>query len=286
MGWEETSDAEAFWQATEGFLRGRRIDLTVPLSIIDSLRAGGSWGSAPPRLAWFRDDDGDTTEPGDVTAVVVETPPHRPVVSPISARAVAALADRWEAPRRVLGPIPTVHALADAWNTRPDDEIAGRLHRLDHLTPPAAATPTRVAARGDAAAVWDAVRDFHREATPQDPPPRRAMVEAGLERGRYVVAVADDAPVALAAITPTVLGVARVGPVYTPPAHRGRGHAASVTAAAVRLARDHGADEILLFTDLANPTSNALYSRLGFVAIADHVDAALVPAVRTGLQTP
>jgi predicted GNAT family acetyltransferase len=112
------------------------------------------------------------------------------------------------------------------------------------------------------------------------------MVEVGLARGRYVVAIVHDAPVALAAITPTVLGVARIGPVYTPPAHRGRGHGASVTAAAVRLARDHGADEILLFTDLANPTSNALYSRLGFVGVSDHVDAALVPAARTGPQTP
>jgi predicted GNAT family acetyltransferase len=110
------------------------------------------------------------------------------------------------------------------------------------------------------------------------------MVEAGLEKGRYVVGVVDDVPVALAGITPTVMGVARIGPVYTPPVHRGCGHGASVTAAAVRLARDHGAEEVLLFTDLANPTSNALYSRLGFVGIADHVDAALVH--RAGLQTP
>jgi ribosomal protein S18 acetylase RimI-like enzyme len=280
MAWEETNDAERFWRATEGFMRERRIDLTVPLSIIDSLRAGGSWGSTPPRLAWFRD------EPGDVAAVVVETPPHRPVVSSMPATAIVALAGRREAPARMLGPVPTVHALAAAWNARADDEIAERLHRLDQLTLPARATPTRVAGRGDAAAVWDAVRDFHREATPQDPPPRRAMVEAGLERGRYVVAVVDDVPVALAAITPTVLGVARIGPVYTPPAHRSRGHGASVTAAAVRLAHDHGAEEVLLFTDLANPTSNALYSRLGFVGVSDHVDAALVPVTRTGRQTP
>jgi GNAT superfamily N-acetyltransferase len=280
MGWEETNDAEAFWRATVGFLRERRIDLTVPLSIVDALRTGGSWSSRPPRLAWFREDGGGTS------AVVVETPPHRPVISSMPPRAVAELAARWEAPARVLGPVPTVHALADTWNVRTDDQIAERLHRLGTLTPPASATPTRVAGRGDAAAVWDAVREFHREAVPQDPPPRRAMVEAGLEKGRYVVAVVDDVPVALAAITPTVLGVTRIGPVYTPPAHRGHGHGASVTAAAVRLARHHGAEEVLLFTDLANPTSNALYSRLGFVGVADHVDAALVHAAGPTTQTP
>lgn len=211
MGWEETNDAEVFWRVTTEFLKERRIDLTVPLSIINALRTGGSWSSRPPRLAWFRKDDGGTS------AVVVETPPHRPVVSSMPAPAVAALAARWEAPARVLGPVPTVHALAAAWNARADDEIAERLHRLDQLAPLAAATPTRVAGRGDAAAVWDAVREFHREATPEDPPPRRAMVEAGLEKGRYVVAVVDDVPVALAAVTPTVLGVTRIGPVYTSP---------------------------------------------------------------------
>jgi len=38
--------------------------------------------------------------------------------------------------------------------------------------------------------------------------------------------------------------------------------------------------EILLFTDLDNATSNALYARLGFVGVVDVVDAALVPVAR------
>ncbi len=272
MGWDETSDAEVFWRATAGFLRARRIELTVPISVVDTLRSNGSSSPSPARLAWFRG-----VEDGEVGAILIETPPHRPVVSTMPATAVAELTALRERPARVLGPVPTVQALAAAWGARVDDGISERLHRLDRLSPPTAPTTTRVAGLADAPAVWDAVREFHREATPQDPPPRRSMVEAGLVGRRYLLAVVEDVPVALAAVTPTVLGVARIGPVYTWPGHRGRGHGASVTVAAARLARERNAEEILLFTDLANRTSNALYARLGFVGIGDHVDAALVP---------
>jgi RimJ/RimL family protein N-acetyltransferase len=60
-----------------------------------------------------------------------------------------------------------------------------------------------------------------------------------------------------------------VATVYTPAPLRGRGHAGAATAAVSRAALDAGAKEVLLFTDLANPTSNGLYQRLGYRAVAD-----------------
>ena len=36
-----------------------------------------------------------------------------------------------------------------------------------------------------------------------------------------------------------------------------------------RAALDGGARDVVLFTDPANPTSNALYQRLGYVNVAD-----------------
>jgi predicted GNAT family acetyltransferase len=44
-----------------------------------------------------------------------------------------------------------------------------------------------------------------------------------------------------------------------------------VTAAVSKAALDAGAAEVLLFTDLANPTSNALYQRLGYRPVADRI---------------
>jgi predicted GNAT family acetyltransferase len=72
-------------------------------------------------------------------------------------------------------------------------------------------------------------------------------------------------------------GVVRVGPVYTPPEHRGRGYGAAVTAAVSQAALDAGAAGVVLFTDLANPTSNALYERLGYRPVEDRVVLSFLP---------
>lgn len=75
----------------------------------------------------------------------------------------------------------------------------------------------------------------------------------------------------MAGISLRIAGTARVAPVYTPPEHRGRGYAAAVTAEVSRAARAAGADEVLLFTDLANPTSNGVYTRIGYRAVSDRL---------------
>jgi predicted GNAT family acetyltransferase len=64
-------------------------------------------------------------------------------------------------------------------------------------------------------------------------------------------------------------GMSRVGPVYTPPAHRGKGYGSAVTAAASQWAVDAGAENVLLFTDLANPTSNSIYQAIGYRPVYD-----------------
>jgi predicted GNAT family acetyltransferase len=52
---------------------------------------------------------------------------------------------------------------------------------------------------------------------------------------------------------------------------RGRGYGGGVTAAITELAIDRGAASVVLFTDLANPTSNSLYLKLGYEPIEDRV---------------
>jgi FR47-like protein len=68
-------------------------------------------------------------------------------------------------------------------------------------------------------------------------------------------------------------------PVYTPPALRGHGYAAGVTAAVSQAALDAGVEEVVLYTDLANPVSNALYERLGYRAVEDRVLLSFEPPV-------
>ena len=50
---------------------------------------------------------------------------------------------------------------------------------------------------------------------------------------------------------------------------RGRGYAGAVTVEVSRAALAAGATDVVLFADASNPTSNALYQRIGYVPITD-----------------
>jgi predicted GNAT family acetyltransferase len=79
----------------------------------------------------------------------------------------------------------------------------------------------------------------------------------------------DGTPVSMAGAKPLLGGQVRIDPVYTPARLRGRGYAGAVTVEVSRAALDAGATEVVLFTDPANLTSNALYRRIGYVPLAD-----------------
>ena len=67
----------------------------------------------------------------------------------------------------------------------------------------------------------------------------------------------------LAIRCPTTSGI-WIGPVYTPPAERNKGYATSLVARMSQQALDGGRKFCALFTDLSNPTSNAIYQRIGY----------------------
>jgi predicted GNAT family acetyltransferase len=97
------------------------------------------------------------------------------------------------------------------------------------------------------------------------------LIEDRLSNGRVLLWEMEGEPVSLAGRTPTVAGVSRIGPVYTPTTHRRRGYGAAVTAELTRATLDAGADQMVLFTDLANPTSNGVYQRIGYRPVSDRL---------------
>ena len=79
----------------------------------------------------------------------------------------------------------------------------------------------------------------------------------------------------LTGANPPSFGVARVGPVYTPPAQRGRGWASNAVAEVSRRIQAEGA-QVCLFTDQANPTSNKIYADLGYRPVVDMANLVIV----------
>jgi uncharacterized protein len=63
-------------------------------------------------------------------------------------------------------------------------------------------------------------------------------------------------------------GVVRIAGVYTPPENRNRGYAAACVHALSEHLRISG-HRCILYTDLANPTSNSIYRRIGYRATAE-----------------
>ena len=63
-------------------------------------------------------------------------------------------------------------------------------------------------------------------------------------------------------------GVVRISGVYTPASKRNLGYAAACVYALSKQMRDAGF-RCVLYTDLANPTSNSIYRRIGYRAVAE-----------------
>jgi GNAT superfamily N-acetyltransferase len=72
----------------------------------------------------------------------------------------------------------------------------------------------------------------------------------------------------LTGVSTPAYGVSRVGPVYTPREHRGRGYASYAVAELTRRGLGDGI-RMCLFTDQANPTSNKIYEALGYERVVD-----------------
>jgi len=90
-----------------------------------------------------------------------------------------------------------------------------------------------------------------------------------IEGGRIFVWEDESGePVHVTAASPPAYGVSRIGPVYTPKEHRGRGIASAAVAAVSKLLRDSG-ERVCLFTDQANPTSNKIYEAIGYRPVVD-----------------
>ncbi len=137
----------------------------------------------------------------------------------------------------------------------------------------------RVADAGDVDWLVESQFAFLAEARVPDPPLRQvARIERGVAQGAYWI-WDDGARVAYAGWLEATPETARIGPVYTQPAARRRGYATALTAALSRSLLERGRRKLFLSTDLANPTSNAIYARVGYRPLGEvwHYDF-VVPA--------
>lgn len=266
MTWTFTDDVAVFLDAAGASLAARPAENTLVLTVTATLRDSGphAYGEQPPVLGWWRGAD------GEVAGTLVRTPPFVPILGTAAPEAVDALPGALPL-TGINADRAAAQSLASRWPRHRVDE-EHRLYRLGTLVPPspAPAGAPRTATAADRALLVDWVRAFGAE-TGQPGGHAERIVDDRTAHGGLTLWEAGGVPVSLAGVSRRSAGTVRVTTVYTPPEHRGHGYAAAVTARVSLVAREEGAREVLLFTDLANPVSNGVYRRIGYEPLGDRV---------------
>ncbi|MFJ5775267.1 GNAT family N-acetyltransferase [Streptomyces sp. NPDC093094] len=282
--WHLTHDMEDFLAGAEDFLRSRPARHLMPLTVTARLRArGADTPGAGPALF------GRLERAGEVHATLHRLPSRGLGLTPLTPGQADALAAHLAGLGHRLPYVSADHdtatAFAEAWRRHTGATAAVRtrlcLYRLGTLTPP----DPHPAGRGRPVGERDHGQLLRWCGEFAEDVGEAVSVDAGSWAGTRFAdktytfwETPDGTPVSMAGVNPTVAGVAQVDPVYTPARLRGRGYAGAVTAEVSRTALAAGAREVVLFTNAANPTSNALYQRIGYRLITDWTVYDFTPA--------
>lgn len=226
--------------------------------------------------------------PNGLEGVAWRTPPYPLGLSAMPGAAVCALVDYLTAsasgPCRgtsaegitgVTGARPEVDQFLERWLARhgrpPAHRIDQRIYRLERLLGKGQAPGAmRTATLLDTELVMAWSGAFMRDCgLGGDGEELRRAVSVMLARGQRVLWEHDGAAVAMAGFGGKTPNGVRISYVYTPPALRGRGYASALVAALSAQLLAAGNRWCFLYTDVANPTSNGIYRRIGYEPVCD-----------------
>ncbi|MFE9454033.1 GNAT family N-acetyltransferase [Streptomyces sp. NPDC006739] len=274
--WYITEDVDDFLARAGEFLRSRPGPHVMQLTWAERVQARGAeaFGTDAPVF-------GVLEQAGEVRGTFFRLPPRGIGLSPLTPAQADSLAARLAALGHSLPRVSADHgtatAFAEAWQrhtgaTSKLGDIRLRLYRLGTLTlpEPMPAGRSRVLGEQDLEQVMFWCGEFAKTVGEDVSIDADTWADTRYADKRYTLwETADGTAVSIAGMNPLIGGQIQVDIVYTPAHLRGRGYAAAVTAEVSRAALAAGARDVVLFADLSNRTSNALYQRLGYRALAD-----------------
>ncbi len=267
---------------------GRFLERTRPLLLSDEARHNLILGIAGTLVEhpdayraaylWLVEHD------GEVVCAGLMTPPFNAVVSAEREEgALTVLADGVRARSislpGVTGALPESERFAEAW-TRETHAGARRhmtqgIYSLTQVRPaPACSGRPRWAENADRELLLDWVGAFLDETSVSaDREHMERMVDrrlAAADEGLWLWDV--DGPASMAGFGGATPNGIRIGPVFTPRELRGRGYATALVASLSEWLLRRGRRFCFLYTDLANPTANEIYRRIGYESVCDSAD--------------
>ena len=216
-----------------------------------------------------------------VVATAIRTPARKLILSQaIALEAVELiardLASNFPSLPGVIAPKTEAETFVDAWQSLTRQscklDVAMRVHQLEQVQPIVNATgKLRLAIESDRALLTDWGQAFEREALGDNEPKsdHQLWFDRHLENKSLFV-WQDRVTVSMAASGGATPNGIRINAVYTPPEYRGKGYATSCVAQMSQQLLERY-KYCFLFTDLANPISNHIYGKIGFLPL-DEID--------------
>jgi predicted GNAT family acetyltransferase len=264
---------QSFLERAGAFLLRSEVENGLILGIARQLLEDDSRYDKPIYLATLEDND-------TVIGCAFRTAPYQLGLSAMPAPAIALLAadigEIYPALPAVSGPVPVARQFADAWTAQTGGRWSVRFQLRIHVLEQSVGFPDppipgalRRADTADIALADQWAVNFVRDAGI-----KIEARQAGerLIRQQRLYFWDHDRPRSMLAVVRETPHGACIGYVYTPAVWRGRGYASSAVASLSRLALDQGRQFCFLYTDLANPTANAIYHRIGYRPVSDTVE--------------
>ena len=177
-------------------------------------------------------------------------------------------------PRHVIGATGQIEGAVAEWTNADGREakvvMRQRAYKLTSVEPLSRASGTlRVATPADLDLVAEWISEFESEALAAvAPQSTRASAERRIAAGEIHLWCDPEPRTMAASARPTRHAIA-VNGVYTPERWRRRGYATACVAGLSEVLLALGFEFCVLYTDLANPTSNSIYARIGYRPVRD-----------------
>ena len=258
------------------YLEQHESENNLPIGLVYKLaEAPHYYGSKSPLLLSILEDE-------RVVGVAIMTPPRRIILSKIDTEFLVAMRQLVHHLRGintrlpgVVGPAAEAQAFSDCWleeTSSVSARVATRMQVFEaRNVTNASLSPgkLRLARPDDHLLMAEWIANFSVEIKePVDLKSAKSHAERSI-KGQELYIWDDSKPVCIAKESRPTRNGTTINTVYTPPEHRNKGYATSCVWSLTQKMLTDRYSFCSLYTDLSNPTSNSIYSKIGYVPVGD-----------------